>query len=228
MANRILITDDDADLVEGLRWYLEAEGFEVATASNGKAALEAFHAGKPDVVILDIMMPEMDGVQVCETIRKESDAFILMLSAKDGEIDKVRALDKGADDYVTKPFHATELVARIKALLRRSRSGEQASATYRWNGLEVFVEERLVTVNGETVPLTTMEFELLATLMRRPRFVFSRDHLVEAIWGDDFYGDLRLVDNHVYRLREKLVKAGLTDCPIVTIRGAGYAFRPED
>ncbi|MCX6375480.1 MAG: response regulator transcription factor, partial [Armatimonadetes bacterium] len=155
MANRILITDDDADLVEGLRWYLEAEGFEVATASNGKAALDAFHAEKPDVVILDIMMPEMDGVQVCETIRKESDAFIMMLSAKDGEIDKVRALEKGADDYVTKPFHATELVARIKALLRRSHRGEQASATYRWEGLEVFVEERRVTVNGETVPLTT-------------------------------------------------------------------------
>lgn len=228
MANRILIADDDSDLVEGLRWYLEAEGFQVATADNGKSALEAFQTDEPEVVILDIMMPEMDGVEVCETIRRDSDVFIMMLSARDGEIDKVRALENGADDYLTKPFHATELVARIKALLRRARTQAKVTAAYRWKSLEVFLEERRAAVSGETVPLTTMEFDLLASLMRRPRIVFSRDDLIEIIWGNEFYGETRLVDNHVYRLREKLEKAGLPDFPIATVRGVGYAFRPED
>jgi DNA-binding response OmpR family regulator len=139
----------------------------------------------------------------------------------------VRALEKGADDYVTKPFHATELVARIKALLRRARPGEQASPSLRWEGLEVFLEERRVTVKGEPVPLSTMEFDLLAALMQRPRRVLSRNELVDLVWGEDFYGELRLVDTHIYRLREKLSQAGLPDCPITTIRGVGYAFRPE-
>jgi DNA-binding response OmpR family regulator len=226
--SHVLIADDDKDLVEGLRWYLEAEGFQVTAVTDGAAALRVAREERPDVAILDIMMPEMDGVEVCETIRQESDLYIMMLSARDGEIDKVRALEKGADDYVTKPFHVTELVARIKALLRRDRGGRQETPTYRWKGLEVFVDERRVTVNGAPVELTAMEFDLLAALMRRWRVVFTREQLVEVIWGSDFYGELRLVDNHVYRLRDKLTAAGLENCPIVTVRGAGYAFRPED
>jgi DNA-binding response OmpR family regulator len=226
--SRILIADDDADLVEGLRWYLEAEGYEVTTAHDGEAALEAFRTVNPDLVVLDIMMPKMDGVKTCEAIRAESDVCIVMLSARDEEIDKVRTLKMGADDYVTKPFHVSELLARIEAVLRRAKTVQQPAPTYRWKGLDVSLDERWVKVNGDEVELTTMEFDLLATFLRRPRFVFSRERLIELIWGDDFYGESRLVDNHVYRLRDKLIKAGMVDCPIVTIRGVGYAFRPEE
>lgn len=225
---RILIADDDTDLIEGLRWYLEAEGYEVSAAYDGEAALEIFRKEHPDLVVLDIMMPKLDGVKTCEAIRNESDAFIIMLSARDGEIDKVRSLKQGADDYVTKPFHVSELLARIQAILRRTRTVEETAPTYRWNGLDVSMDERRVSVNGSPVDLTTMEFDLLSTFMRRPRFVFTRDQLIEVIWGDEFYGESRLVDNHIYRLRDKLIKAGMVDCPIVTIRGVGYAFRPED
>lgn len=228
MPTKILIADDDSDLVEGLCWYLEAEGFQVFTADSGTAAVDLFRTEHPDIAILDIMMPGMDGIQVCETIRRESDAFVMMLSARDGEIDKVRALEKGADDYVTKPFYATELAARIKALLRRAHRGTQHTPNYRWKGLELFLDERRVTVDGTTVALSAMEFELLSALLRRPRTVFSRNQLVDIIWGDEFFGELRLVDNHVYRLREKLIGAGLSPCPIVTIRGVGYAFRPDE
>jgi len=227
MGTRILIADDDQDLVEGLRWYLEAASFQVFVASDGQEALDTFRRETPGVVILDVMMPEMDGIQVCETIRGESGAFILMLSAREGEIDRVRALEKGADDYVIKPFYATELVARIKALLRRTQRGQQENPTFGWGGLQVFQDERRVTVHGTPVPLSTMEFDLLVALIHRPRVVLSRNQLVDILWGDNFYGELRLVDNHVYRLREKLVEAGLANCPIVTIRGVGYAFRPE-
>lgn len=227
--NHILIADDDKDLVEGLRWYLEAEGFQVTCAYDGASALEAFKSGRPDVLILDIMMPTLDGVAVCEAVRAESDAYVMMLSARDGEIDKVRALSIGADDYVTKPFHVSELVARVKALLRRTRGDQpKEQANFRWKGLHVLLEERRVAVDGVIVDLTAMEFDLLVALMRRPKTVFSRDDLVKTVWGDDFYGESRLVDNHVYHLRDKLTRAGLGKSPIATVRGVGYAFRPED
>lgn len=224
---RILVVDDDADLVEGLRWYLEAAGFEVIAAPDGEAALEVFRAEQPDLVILDIMMPKLDGIKACEVISRESDAMILMLSARDSEIDKVRALKLGADDYVTKPFHVSELVARIQALMRRSRRGQGTEAEHRWRNLELSLKEHRVKVNGSAVELTAMEFDLLAALMRQPQVVASREELVRTVWGDDFYGELRLVDNLVYRLREKLAKAGCPDLPIVTVRGVGYAYRPE-
>lgn len=228
MPTRILLADDDQDLVEGLRWYLEAAGFQVCTAASGPGALEVFRAERPDVAILDIMMPGLDGVRVCEQIRQESDAFVLMLSARESEVDKVRALEKGADDYVTKPFYAAELAARIRALLRRDRRGAQMTPNLHWQGMAIFLTERRVTVHETPVPLSATEFDLLAALVQRPRQVFSRNQLVDILWGSDFYGELRLVDNHVYRLREKLLHAGLSPCPIVTIRGVGYAFRPEE
>jgi DNA-binding response OmpR family regulator len=227
MPIRVLLADDDRDLVEGLRWYLEDEGYQVFVANNGTAALATFRAERPEVVILDIMMPGLDGVQVCEAIRRESEAFILMLSAREGELDKVRALNSGADDYVTKPFYASELTARIKALLRRLRKGTQQTSNLRFQGLEVFTDERRVTVNGDEVTLSSMEFDLLSALMNRPRTVLSRNQLIDMIWGNEFFGEVRLVDNHVYRLREKLTAAGLDPCPIATIRGVGYAFRPD-
>ena len=225
---KILIADDDTDLLEGLRWYLEAEGFQVSTVANGTEALEAFRKQRPEVVILDIMMPGLNGVQVCETIRQESDALILMLSARDGEIDKVRALTKGADDYLTKPFFSTELVARIQALLRRFQRQPESVRKLAWMELEVLLDERLVTVKGKSVQLTTMEFDLLSTLMKKPQIVFTRDQLIDRLWGEAFIAEPRLVDNFVYKLREKLTKAGMENCPIVTIRGVGYAFRPEE
>jgi two-component system, OmpR family, response regulator MtrA len=226
--SHILIADDDKDLVEGLGWYLEAEGFQVTSVNDGTAALAAFRDTHPDVVILDIMMPGADGIEVCETIRRESDALIMMLSARDGEIDKVRALSTGADDYVTKPFHVSELVARVKAMLRRHRSEQQNPSSFRWRDLLLLVDERRVSVGRVIVELTSMEFDLLVALMRRPRTVIPREDLIKVIWGDDFYGEKRLVDNHVYRLREKLTKAGLAEFPVATVRGVGYAFRPEE
>lgn len=227
MSMRILIVDDDADLIEGLRWYLEAEGYEVLAASDGEAALETFRAEHPNLVILDIMMPKIDGIKVCETIRAESDAFIVMLSARDSEIDKVRALKIGADDYVTKPFHVSELVARIQAMARRRGSVHAPSVAYTWENLKVSMDEHRAYVDGAIVDLTAMEFDLLTALMSNPQVVLTRQHLVEVVWGDDFYGELRLVDNLVYRLREKLEKAECHDFPIATVRGVGYAFRPE-
>ena len=225
---RILIADDDADLVEGLRWYLEAEGYEVIAAQDGETAIEIFREEKPDLVILDIMMPRMDGIEVCEAISRESDAMIMMLSARDGEIDKVRALKIGADDYVTKPFHILELVARIQALLRRKGRGQAVSADYRWRNLDLSVGERRLLIDGAVVELTAMEFDLLAALMSTPRIVLPRQQLVDIVWKGSFYGELRLVDNLVYRLREKLTAAGCPDFPIVTVRGAGYVFRPQE
>jgi DNA-binding response OmpR family regulator len=224
-----MIADDDKDLVDGLTWYLQAEGFEVSIAGDGETALEVFRRDHPDLAILDIMMPKTDGITVCETIRRESDAFIMMLSARDGEIDKVRALQIGADDYVTKPFHASELIARVYALLRRTRtSPTPASQSYRGRGVEVLFDERIVKVHGLPVELTATEFDMLSSFVRHPQTVFTRDRFVEILWNDDFYGDVRLVDNHIYHLREKLAKAGLTDFPIVTVRGVGYAYRPQD
>lgn len=227
MSARVLIVDDDANLVEGLRWYLEAEGYEVTTASDGEAAIEAFRASHPDLIILDIMMPKVDGIRVCEIVSKESDSMIMMLSAKDSDIDKVRALRLGADDYVTKPFSTTELVAKVQALVRRHNRGRGVAEARIWRNLELSVEEHRVKVDGIVVDLTSMEFDLLLALMSHPQAALSREQLVVAIWGDDFYGQLRLVDNLVCRLRDKLARVGCTDFPIATVRGVGYAYRPE-
>jgi len=224
---RILIADDDSNLIVGLGWYLEAEGFEVLTADNGESALEVFRREKPDMLILDVMMPRMDGIKVCETVSAESDALILMLSARDGEIDKVRALQLGADDYVTKPFNISELVARIQALARRRGRASAGDGICRWRNLELSRPEHRVKVEGKVVELTAMEFSLLAALMEQPQSALPRERLVQAVWGDDFYGELRLVDNLVCRVREKLSAAGCPDFPIATVRGVGYAFRPE-
>ncbi len=225
---RILVVDDDADLVEGLRWYLEAERLEVLTACDGEMAMDVYRTEKPDLVILDIMMPKMDGMKVCEMMSQEADAMIMMLSAKDGEIDKVRALKLGADDYVTKPFHMSELVARIEALARRKGRSQLHSPAYKWQNLALYPDERRLTVNGTDVELTAMEFDMLAAMMASPAIVLTREHLIEKIWGNDFYGEFRLVDNLVYRLREKLSKAGCADFPINTVRGVGYAYRPTN
>jgi DNA-binding response OmpR family regulator len=224
-ASHILIVDDDPKLTEAVSWYLEAEGFRASRVANGSQALEAFRSDRPDAVIIDIMMPGMNGFELCRTIRRESKVPILMLSAREGEADKVRALDIGADDYVTKPFGAMELVARIKALLRRA--GHTGEASLQFAGIEVLPEQRKVLVHNQEVGLSALEFDLLLTLMRRPQIVLTREQLADLVWGDEFSGEFRLVDSHIYRLREKLIKAGLDPCPVATVRGVGYAFRPQ-
>jgi DNA-binding response OmpR family regulator len=217
--------DDDPKLTEAVSWYLEAEGFRATRVANGAQALETFRSDRPDAMIIDIMMPGTDGFELCRAIRRESKVPILMLSAREGEADKVRALDIGADDYVTKPFGAMELVARVKALLRRA--GDAGGTMLRFPGIEVLPEQRKAFVHDQQVPLSALEFDLLLTLVRRPQIVFTREQLADLVWGHDFSGDLRLVDSHIYRLREKLIQAGLDQCPIATVRGVGYAFRPE-
>lgn len=227
MAERILIVDDDQDLIDGLQWYLEAEGFEIVGANDGESAIDIFRKQPPALVILDIMMPGIDGMKVCETIAAESDVMVMMLSAKNLEIDKVRALQLGADDYVTKPFHALELVARVKALIRRRTKGQVNAPSYRWKNLQIFVDEHRVAVGDVNVELTAMQFDLLVALMSRPNVVLTREQLVEVVWNGEFYGELRLVDNLAYRMRERLIAAGCNDLPIVAIRGVGYVYRPE-
>jgi two-component system, OmpR family, response regulator MtrA len=220
----VLIADDDHALAEAVSWYLEAEGFRARVAHDGAAALAAFRAERPAAAILDIMMPGLDGVTLAQEIRRESDIPILMLSARDTEADKVRALTAGADDYVTKPFGPMELVARMKALLRRAR--RYAEPVLRVGALEVSPEAREAKVGETSVALTPIEFDLLVVLLRRPRTALSRQQLADLVWGEDFSGDIRLVDTHVYHLRDKLTRAGLVPNPISTVRGVGYALRP--
>lgn len=225
MSQRILIADDDEALAQAVSWFLEAEGFQVIHAADGRKAFALLQAQGADAMIVDVMMPVMDGFELCQAVRRVSNVPILMLSARDGEADKVRALGLGADDYVCKPFGAMELVARVKALLRRA--AQTAGPVLRSSGLEVLQAERQVMVRGAPVELSALEFDLLAALMERPQRVLSREQLATMVWTE-FYGDDRLVDSHVYRLRKKLLSAGLDPCPIVTVRGVGYAFRPED
>jgi DNA-binding response OmpR family regulator len=215
-APHILIVDDDPELTEAVSWYLEAEGMRATRVANGAAAMETFRAERPDAVVIDIMMPGMDGFALCRAIRNQSNVPVLMLSARDGEADKVRALNIGADDYVTKPFGAMELVARVKALLRRG--GEATGTSLRFPGIEVLPEQRKVLVHKKEVALSALEFDLLVTLARRPGIVFSREQLADLVWKDGFSGDLRLVE---------LTESGLDPCPIATVRGVGYAFRSQ-
>ncbi len=225
MAVHVLVADDDTSLAEGISWYLGAEGMRCTIVGDGPSALAAAREDPPDVVVLDIMMPGLDGYGVCEALRASGAVPVLMLSARDTELDKVRAFDLGADDYVTKPFSAMELVARIKALLRRAGAAPTLP-TLESGALRVRLEEREVWCGDASAPLTRTEFDLLVALMRHAPRVLSRDRLVEIVWGDDFYGDLRLIDSHIYHLRDKLRDAGLDPTPISTIRGVGYAFRP--
>jgi two-component system response regulator RegX3 len=225
MAGHILIADDDEGLTKAVTWYLEAEGFRISAKHDGRAAWETFEKEGADAVIIDVMMPGMDGFQLCRSIRQNSRVPILMLSARDAEIDKVQALNLGADDYVTKPFGPMELVARVKALLRRSSFID--GPTLKFGALEIARDQRRVFISEAEIELPSLEFDLLTALASRPQRVLSRDQLVSLVW-DDFYGDDRLVDAHIYRLRKRLVAAGLDPCPIVTVRGTGYVFRPED
>jgi DNA-binding response OmpR family regulator len=226
-APRILVVDDEPHIVELVRYNLQQEGFEVLTAGDGETVLARVRADRPDLVVLDIMLPGLDGLEVCRRLRRESAVPIIMLTARGGEVERVVGLEQGADDYVTKPFSPRELVARVRAVLRR-RVREVAATPHeplRVGALHLDPSTREVTLQGRRVDLTTREFDLLWLLMRYPNRVFSREFLLEHLWGHDFYGSTRTVDMHVSRLREKIEDDPAAPTYIATVRGVGYKLR---
>ncbi len=230
---QILIVDDEPNLVELLRDYLTREGYDVATAEDGLAAVETTRRLDPALIVLDVMLPGIDGIEVCRQIRRFSDAYILMLTARTEEIDKIIGLSVGADDYVTKPFSPREVVARVKALLRRPRTRGQETppaaetAPLRVGDLVIDEIAHTVTLAGAPIALTAREFSLLATLARHPRRVFTRAQLLEQVWGDDYYDD-HVVDVHIGNLRKKLEENSTPSRYITTVRGVGYRMTPDD
>jgi DNA-binding response OmpR family regulator len=222
---RILVVDDEANIRRIVTSYLRSEGFEVVEAADGRAALAAFERTSPDLVILDVMMPGGDGIEVLRELRRRSDVYVIMLTARAEETDRVVGLSVGADDYVTKPFGAKELVARVKAVLRRRREGSapaDGSEVLRLEGLVIDVGRHEVLRDGEPVELTALEFELLQALAASPGRVFSRRQLLERVWGWDYVGDERLVDVHVRKLRRALGDDAADSRFIATVRGVGY------
>ncbi len=227
-AGKVLVVDDDRNICELLRLYVEKEGFEVRMANDGRSALEAFDEMNPDLVMLDIMLPELDGWQVCREIRKKSQCPIIMLTAKGEVFDKVLGLELGADDYVVKPFETKEVVARIKAVLRRTGSTvEEEIKEVRYDKLSINLTNYELKVNGVPVDTPPKEMELIYHLASNPNRVFTRDQLLDEVWGFDYYGDSRTVDVHVKRLREKL--EGVSDkWALKTVWGVGYKFELKE
>ncbi len=227
MAHKILVVDDEPHIVELVKYNLHQEGYDVVTAHDGTQALERAQAERPDLVILDIMLPYTDGLEVCRQLRRASSVPIIMLTAKDGELERVVGLELGADDYVTKPFSPRELVARVRAILRRTTQDGSARPPepLRTGGLSLDPTTHEVALNGRAVELTAKEFELLKLLLSHPNRVFTRDFLLEHIWGYDYFGSTRTVDMHISRLREKLEDDPATSTFIVTVRGVGYKFK---
>ena len=226
--SRILLVDDETNLRHTVGYALRREGHEVATAEDGEKGLEAFRATKPDLVILDLMLPRMDGLAVCRAIRRESDVPVIMLTARDTELDTVVGLEVGADDYLTKPFSMVELIARIRAMLRRAAPRHGAlPERVELRGLAIDVARRRVTVEGTEVDLKPREFDLLAHLAGSPGRVFTREQLLASVWGLDYSGDPRTVDTHVKTLRERGHDEAERPRWIETVRGVGYRFREE-
>ena len=222
MSSKVMVVDDEDHIVELARLYLTREGYEVEGVGDGSQALARFGQIKPDLVVLDIMLPGADGLAICKEIRRQSQVPIIMLTARDEVTDKVVGLEVGADDYLTKPFHPQELVARAKALLRRARLEPDAPKLIRAGKLEVDLERHEVRHGTARVQLRPKEFDLLALLSRHPGRVFQRSELLDLVWGYDFPGYTRTVDVHVQQLREKLAAAGITDPSIQTVWGVGY------
>jgi len=221
----ILVVDDEAPIRKLVSSYLEAEGWDVATATDGKQAVELVRERRPDLVVLDVSMPELDGIEALRQIRTFSDVYVIMLTARAEETDKLIGLAVGADDYLTKPFSPRELVARIKAVLRRSRpaiAAEEQLLSH--SDLEIDSLRRSVTVNGKDKELTTLEFDLLVALAEQPGRVFSRRQLLERVWGWDYYSDERVVDVHIRNLRRALDDSAAEPRWIGTVRGVGYRF----
>lgn len=223
MAN-ILVVEDEVPLAETIAYNLQAEGFKVNVVHDGSLALARFREQKPDLVILDIMLPGLDGLEVCRRIRKDSDAPVIMLTAKAREIDKVVGLEVGADDYVSKPFGMMELIARVRATLRRTVRPTNADPVLSRHGVQLDVSRHQVTVDGNIVELRPKEFDLLRMLMSNAGRVVDRSTLLDAVWGEDEFIDTRTLDVHVRRLRQKLeIDAGVPT-RVLTVRGIGYKF----
>lgn len=225
---KILVVDDDQNICELLRLYIEKEGFTVTIANDGRKALEAFDTENPDLIMLDIMLPELDGWQICREIRKKSQCPIIMLTAKGEVFDKVLGLELGADDYVVKPFEAKEVVARIKAVLRRfGKNNNELIKEVKFDKLSINLTNYELRVNGVQVDTPPKEMELIYHLASNPNRVFTRDQLLDEVWGFDYYGDSRTVDVHVKRLREKL--EGVSEkWALKTVWGVGYKFEVKE
>ena len=229
MAEKILIADDDKNICELLRLYLQKEGYETAQAFDGEAAVAAYESEKPALVLLDVMMPKMDGWEVCRRIRAMGQTPVIMLTAKGETFDKVLGLELGADDYVVKPFDAKEVVARIKAVLRRCAMArpEEDGSPIRYDNLSVDLSRYELKVRGQTVDTPPKELELLYFLASHPNRVFSRDQLLDEVWGFDYFGNSRSVDVHIKRLREKLEGAS-DQWSLKTVWRIGYKFEVKD
>ena len=228
--NTVLVVEDEENLLEALRYNLEREGYAVNTAIDGEQALLSARDSAPDLVILDVMLPRLDGFEICRILRRRSDVPILMLTARGEEIDRVVGLELGADDYVTKPFSVRELMARVRNLLRRSHRAPSATDDaspadiLRSGDLEIDSVSHIVRLNGELLELKPREFDLLALLAKNKARAFTRDQILERLWGHDYYGDSRTVDVHIRWLREKIEPQPSKPVRIVTIRGVGYRF----
>lgn len=216
---KILIVDDEPNILELARMYLEREGFQVEGVSTGQDALARQAASNPDLIVLDLMLPDIDGFEVCRQIRAKSNTPVLMLTARKDDVDKIVGLELGADDYCTKPFNPRELVARVKAILRRYQAGAKAGEIIEIGKLRIDLTRHEVTISEQPIKLRTKEFALLTTLAQSPGVVFSREKLLDLVWGYDYYGETRTVDVHVNHLREKLTDSGVS---IETLRGIGY------
>ncbi len=223
---RILVVEDEDALADTVRYNLEREGFAVSVAPDGRRAIERFRSEAPSLVILDLMLPEVSGLDVCRMIRAESDVPIIMVTAKDSEADKVTGLELGADDYVTKPFSVRELVSRVRANLRRVRPHAVAPAEEILNGgsIKLDVGRHEVSIGGEGVSFPPKEFELLEAFLRRKGRLLTRDFLIEEVWGPDYFGDTRTLDVHVKRLRRKIETDPHRPAHLLTVRGLGYKF----
>jgi two-component system response regulator RegX3 len=226
VADRILIVEDEESLADSVRYNLEREGYAVTVASDGRRALERFRAEPPSLVILDLMLPEVSGLDLCRAIRAESDVPIIMVTAKDSEADKVTGLELGADDYVTKPFSVRELVSRVRALLRRAGMVAAGVKDDVLDGgpVEMDVVRHEVRVAGDAVAFPPKEFELLEAFLRRKGRLLTREFLIEEVWGPDYFGDTKTLDVHVKRLRKKIETNPHDPTHLVTVRGLGYKF----
>lgn len=221
---KILVVDDEESILHLVKAYLDKEGYQVYTAADGESALKAARAFKPDLIVLDIMLPKMDGLDVLAALRRESQVYVILLTAKTEELDRVLGLTVGADDYVTKPFSPRELVARVKAGIRRLNiTAKQTDRVLVFPRLRIDTAARQVWVDERPVELTQREYDLLEALARHPRMVLTRDQLLEQVWGREYFGEMRVVDVHLGNVRRKLGIDGL----IATVRGVGYRFDPD-